>query len=156
MLRQFVCCDLLLVPLSLVPLRAAPAVGSATLFSSSLAFVTACVRKTSLPRNRPSRASCPSRVLRIPEGHCELVLLSVWDECPLLRFLDILLKPCDGYSQLLFRPNALPCYRVQGSANSEEPSPATVWPVQCLWFDPFGNQVILSLVPQRSGFEVAT
>ena len=73
-----------------------------------LAFVTACVRKPSLPRNGAWRASCPSRVLRIPEGHCELVVLFVWNERPLLCFLDILLKPRDGYSQLLFRPNALP------------------------------------------------
>jgi hypothetical protein len=49
-----------------------------------LAFVTPCVRKPSLPRDGAWRASCPSRVLRIPEGHCELVLLSVWNECPLL------------------------------------------------------------------------
>ena len=33
------------------------------------------------------------------------------------------LKLRDGYSQLLARPNALPYYRVQGSANPEEPSP---------------------------------
>ena len=29
-------------------------------------------------------------------------------------------------------------------------------PVKGLWFDPFSKQVILSLVPQWSGFEVAT
>ena len=61
-----------------------------------LAFVTACVRKPSLPRNGAWHASCPSRVLRIPEGHCELVVLSVWNERPLLRCIDILLKPRDG------------------------------------------------------------
>ena len=88
-----------------------------------LAFVTACVRKPSLPRNGAWRASCPSRVLRIPEGHCELVLLSVWNERPFLRCVNIVLKLHEGYSQLLPPRNALPCYWVQGSANPEEPSP---------------------------------
>ena len=102
-----------------------------------MGFVTACVRKPNLSRNGAWRASCPSRVLRIPEGHCELVVLSVWKEHPLLRYFDILLKLPDWYVHLIIRPNALPCYRVQGSASPEEPSPATVWPVHCLWFDPF-------------------
>ena len=106
-------------------------------FPPLMGFVTACVRKPNLPRNGAWRASCPSRVLR-------------------LRCFDILLKLPDWYVHLIVRPNALPCYRVQASANPEEPSPATVWPVQCLWFDPFINQVILSLGPQRPGFEVAT
>ena len=35
-------------------------------FPPLLAFVTACVRKPNLPRNGAWRASCPSRVLRIP------------------------------------------------------------------------------------------
>src|SRR3954466_6133554 len=121
-----------------------------------LAFVTACVRKPSLPRNGAWRASCPSRVLRIPEGLCELVVLSVWKERPFLRFFDIVPKLLQGNVKLLVRPNALPCYRVQGSANSEEQSPATVWPVHFLWFDPFCNQIILSLGPLRPGYEVAT
>src|SRR5215216_840139 len=89
-------------------------------------FVTACIGKPSLPRNGAWRASCPSRVLRIPEGHCELVVLSVRNERPLLRCVDILLKLRDGYSQLLVRSNALPCFRVQRSPNPEEPSPRTV------------------------------
>ena len=121
-----------------------------------MGFVTACVRKPNLPRNGAWRASCPSRVLRIPEGHCELVVLSVWKERPFLRCFDILLKLTDWYVHLIVRPNALPCYRVQGSASPEEPSPATVWPVNCLWFDPFINQIILSLGPLRPGYEVAT
>ena len=53
-------------------------------FPPLMGFVTACVRKTSLPRNGAWRASCPSRVLRIPEGHCELVVLSIWNERPFL------------------------------------------------------------------------
>ena len=77
-------------------------------FPLRLAFVTARVRKTSLPRNGAWRASCPSRVLRIPEGHCELVVLSVWNERPLLRCIDILLNLLDWYSQKLVRPNAPP------------------------------------------------
>ena len=77
-------------------------------FPPLLAFVTACVRKTSIPRNGAWRASCPSRVLRIPEGHCELVVLFVWKERPLLRCIDIVLKPLDWYFHLLVRPKALP------------------------------------------------
>ena len=73
-----------------------------------LAFVTACVRKPNLPRNGAWRASCPSRLLRIPEGHCELVVLSVWNERPFLRCIDIVLKPLDWYFHLLVRPKALP------------------------------------------------
>ena len=73
-----------------------------------VAFVTACVQKPNLPRNGAWRASCPSRVLRIPEGHCELVVLSVWNERPLLRCFDILLKLLDWYVHLIVRPNALP------------------------------------------------
>ena len=73
-----------------------------------LAFVTPYVQKPSLPRKGAWRASCPSRVLRIPEGHCELVVLFVWNERPLLGCIDILLKPRGWYSQLLVRPNALP------------------------------------------------
>ena len=73
-----------------------------------VAFVTACVRKPILPRNGAWRASCSSRVLRIPEGHCELVVLSVWNERHLLRCINIVLKPLDWYSHLLVRPNALP------------------------------------------------
>ena len=46
-------------------------------FPPLMGFVTACVRKPNLPRNGAWRASCLSRVLRIPEGHCELVVLSV-------------------------------------------------------------------------------
>ena len=125
-------------------------------FPPLLGFVTACVRKPNLPRNGAWRASCPSRVLRIPEGHCELIVLSVWKELPLLCCFDILLKLPDWYVHLIVRPNALPCYRVQGSASPEEPSPATVWPANCLWFDPFINQIILSLGPLRPGYEVAT
>ena len=64
-------------------------------FPPLLAFVTARVRKTNLPWNGAWRASCPSRVLRIPEGHCELVVLSVWNERPFLRCIDIVLKPLD-------------------------------------------------------------
>ena len=75
---------------------------------SFLAFLTACVRKPSLPRNGAWRASCPSRGLRIPEGHCELVVLSVWNECTLLCCIDILLKLLEGYVKLVVRPNALP------------------------------------------------
>ena len=88
-------------------------------FPPLMGFVTACVRKTSLPRNGAWRASCPSRVLRIPEGHCELVVLSVWKERPLLRCFDILLKLPDWYVHLIVHPDALPCYRVQGSASPE-------------------------------------
>ena len=125
-------------------------------FPPLVSFVTACVRKPNLPRNGAWRASCPSRVLRIPEGHCELVVLSVWKERPFPRCFDILLKLTGWYVHLIVRPNALPCYRVQGSASPEEPSPAMVWQVNCLWFDPFINQIILSLGALRSGYEVAT
>ena len=121
-----------------------------------VAFVTAYVWKPNLPRNGAWRASCPSRVLRIPEGHCELVVLSAWNKRPLLRCFDILLKLLDWYVHLIICPNALPLYRVQGSASPEEPSPATVWPVNCLWFDPFIKQIILNLGPLRPGYEVAT
>src|SRR3954466_4614450 len=121
-----------------------------------LAFVTACVWKPSPPWNGAWRASCPSRVLRIPEGRCELVVLSVWKERPFLRCSDIVPKLLQGFVKLLIRPNALPCYRIQGSASPEEPSPATVWPAHCLWFDPFIKQIFLSLVPLRPGYEVAT
>ena len=58
-------------------------------FPPLMGFVTACVRKPNLPRNGAWRASCPSKVLRIPEGHCELVVLYVWKELPLLRCFDI-------------------------------------------------------------------
>ena len=73
-----------------------------------VAFVTACDRKPNLPRKGAWCASCPSRVLRIPEGHCDLVVLSVWNERPLLRCFDILLKLLDWYVHLIVRPNALP------------------------------------------------
>ena len=81
-------------------------------FPPLMGFVTACVRKPNIPWNGAWRASCPSRVLRIPEGHCELVVLFVWNERPLLRCFNILLKLLDWYVQLIVRPNALPCYRV--------------------------------------------
>ena len=58
-------------------------------FPPLMGFVTACVRKPNLSRNGPWRASCPFRVLRIPEGHCELVVLSVWKERPLVGCIDI-------------------------------------------------------------------
>ena len=77
-------------------------------FPPLVAFVTACVRKPSLPQNGAWRASCPSRVLRISEGLCELVVLSVWKERPFLRCIDIVPKVLEGYVKLLVRPNALP------------------------------------------------
>ena len=120
-----------------------------------VAFVASCIRKPSTPRKGAWRASCPSRVLRIPEGHCQLVVLSVGDERPFMRCFDILPHLPEWCFQLLVRPNAPPCYRVQGSASPEEPSPATFWPVHCLWFDPFLKQIILSLGPLRPGYEVA-
>src|SRR3989337_126200 len=77
-------------------------------------------------------------------------------ESQFLRCADIMLKLLHGYCKLLVRPTTLPCFWVQSSPNPEEPSPCTVWPVQCRWLDPFSKQVLLSFVPQRPGFEVAT
>src|SRR4051812_16559141 len=85
-------------------------------------FVTACVGKSILPRNRACHASCSSWVLRITEGLCELVVLSVGNERPFRRCGEKFLNLFYRYVQLFVHPNTLPSFGVQCSPRPEEPS----------------------------------
>src|ERR1041385_7582921 len=76
-------------------------------------FVTTCVGKSILPRNGACRAPCSSWVLRITEGLCELVVLSVGNERPFRRFGEIFPKLFYCCIQFFVLPSALPCFGVQ-------------------------------------------
>src|SRR3954466_7844261 len=125
------------------------------LLLSCTAFVTILkLRKPLIPRNN-AYASRSSRMFRILEGACKLVVLSLGDEKTLLSISNCIQYPLIGsFKTCLY--NYLPCLWVQHSSVPKKPIPSPGWKIYYYWSAPCSKQLLLKCIPLRHRGLVAT
>src|SRR5664279_123329 len=129
------------------------------LLSRTASITVSALRPRFLHGDTASEGSYSSNVFRIPQGECQLVILSIGNVLSLSNFFYCVYKQrsdCCNFFLPFSLCNDLPCLWVQPCPMREQPELGPVGPVPCLWNDPCSHQLSFKCLPLRNGSLVAT